>query len=132
MKDCKSPPSDSSKTQAASPKWTPLSERVQQLTGREPDAFAFAAYDAFWVIALLHALKDETTQKIRVDQALPRIAELYFGATGWTALNAAGDRRYGDYDFWAIREVAGSFSWVKVLRYQSNPGQPGTVIDLET
>jgi branched-chain amino acid transport system substrate-binding protein len=116
---------------AASPKWMPLSARVKQQIGSEPDAFALAAYDAFWVSALLHALKDETNRAISLNQVLPRIAELYFGASGWTALNEAGDRRYGDFDFWAIREVNGTFAWKKVVKYQSNPGQPGSVIELE-
>jgi branched-chain amino acid transport system substrate-binding protein len=116
---------------AARPKWQPLAERVKQQTGSEPDAFALAAYDAFWVSVLLHALKDESNRAIPLNQVLPRIAELYFGATGWTALNAAGDRRYGDFDFWAIREVNGALAWKKVVKYQSNPGQVGTVIELE-
>jgi len=115
---------------AASPKWMPLVERVKQQTGSEPDAFALAAYDAFWVSALLHALKDETNRDISLNQVLPRIAEFYFGATGWTALNEAGDRRYGDFDFWAIREVNGVLAWKKVVKYQSTPGQRGTIIEL--
>ncbi len=115
---------------AASPKWKPLVERVKQQTGSEPDAFALAAYDAFWVSALLHVLKDESNRDITLSQVLPRIAEFYFGATGWTALNEAGDRRYGDFDFWAIREVNGVLAWKKVVKYQSNPGQRGTIIEL--
>jgi branched-chain amino acid transport system substrate-binding protein len=116
---------------AAEPKWRPLSQRVKQQIGSEPDAFAFAAYDAFWVIALLHVLKDETRRSIYSSQVLGRVADLYFGATGWTHLNEAGDRRYGDYDFWAIREVNGALAWKKVVTFQSNPGQPGTIRDLE-
>jgi len=55
----------------------------------------------------------------------------YSRATGWTHLNEAGDRQYGDYDFWAIREVNGALAWKKVVTFQSNPGQPGTIKDLE-
>jgi len=116
---------------AAQPRWMPLSQRVKQQTGSEPDAFALAAYDAFWVIALLHVLKDETRRAIYSNQVLPRVADLYFGATGWTRLNEAGDRRYGDYDFWAIREVNGALAWKKVVTFQSNPDQPGTIRELE-
>ena len=116
---------------AAQPKWLPLSQRVKQQIGNEPDAFALAAYDAFWVIALLQALKDETRTAVYSNQVLARVADLYFGATGWTRLNEAGDRQYGDYDFWAIREVNGALAWKKVLTFQSNPDQPGTIIELE-
>jgi branched-chain amino acid transport system substrate-binding protein len=116
---------------AAGPKWMALTEKVKQQLGSEPDAFALAAYDACWVSALLHTLKDESNRAIFLNQVLPRVAEFYCGATGWTALNEAGDRRYGDYDFWAIREVNGVYAWKKVVKYQSNPGQPGSVIELE-
>ena len=116
---------------AAQPKWLPLSQRVKQQIGNEPDAFALAAYDAFWVIALFHVLKDETRRAVYSNEVLPRVADLYFGATGWTRLNEAGDRKYGDYDFWAIREVNGALAWKKVLTFQSNPDQPGTIIELE-
>jgi branched-chain amino acid transport system substrate-binding protein len=116
---------------AAGPKWMALTERVKQQLGSEPDAFALAAYDACWVSALLHTMKDESSRAIFLNQVLPRVAELYCGATGWTALNEAGDRRYGDFDFWAIREVNGVLAWKKVVKYQSNPGQPGSVIELE-
>ena len=33
-----------------------------------------------------------------------RIAEWLKGITGNTTLSSVGDRKYGDYDFWAIRD----------------------------
>jgi hypothetical protein len=46
-------------------------------------------------------------------------AATHYGATGWTVLDKAGDRRYGDFDFWAVRVVNGQPAWTRVGRYES-------------
>ena len=54
---------------------------------------------------------------------MAQTANLYFGATGWTVLNRAGDRKYGDYDFWALRQdTHGVLQWVNVCRYDTTSG----------
>ena len=58
-----------------------------------------------------------------------QISNSYAGITGDTSLNEAGDRKHGDYDFWAIRANNGNsngndrsvFAWKQVGRFQSNP-----------
>ena len=52
-----------------------------------------------------------------------KIAESYQGITGNTALNQFGDRKYGDYDFWAVRNSEGthdSFIWKHTGKYVPN------------
>jgi hypothetical protein len=39
--------------------------------------------------------------------------------TGSTALDAAGDRETGDFDFWAVRLRNGSYKWVRVGTYNN-------------
>jgi hypothetical protein len=55
-----------------------------------------------------------------------RIADSYKGITGNTTLDKVGDRKYGDYDFWAIRVNDGGggggdddhgFTWKRVGKY---------------
>ena len=65
------------------------------------------------------------TESLKV--ALAGIAETYTGATGMTKPNAAGDRAFGNFDFWAICRENGSFAWKRVAVYQSEEGIPGTV-----
>jgi ABC-type branched-subunit amino acid transport system substrate-binding protein len=57
--------------------------------------------------------------------ALVKTANSYFGVTGSTELNDAGDRKYGSYDFWTVRPVdnddvktPGSFEWANVSAYR--------------
>ena len=49
-----------------------------------------------------------------------KIANSYKGITGNTTLNQVGDRKYGDYDFWAVRNSGSthdSFIWKRVGKY---------------
>ncbi len=92
------------------------------LTGQRPDAFALAAYDAFW-IAALNASYNKAAERNADKDILAQTANLYFGATGWTALDRTGDRKHGDYDFWALRQdTHGILQWVSVCRYDTTSG----------
>jgi hypothetical protein len=52
-----------------------------------------------------------------------KIADSYNGITGTTILNQNGDRKYGDYDFWAVRNSGSnhdSFAWKRIGKYISD------------
>ena len=57
-----------------------------------------------------------------------QISNSYAGITGDTSLKETGDRKHGDYDFWAIRPNNGNsnineqraFAWGLVGRFESN------------
>jgi branched-chain amino acid transport system substrate-binding protein len=59
----------------------------------------------------------------KLKRAIMTAAASGYGATGWTVLNESGDRRYGDFDFWAIRMVDGVPRWTRVAQYASRTGQ---------
>jgi branched-chain amino acid transport system substrate-binding protein len=104
----------------AADQWTPIAERIMDRVGYAPDPFALAVYDAVWLAAKTLGCRQSIFQVADfVQNALPDVAGHFFGATGWTALNEAGDRRYGDFDFWAILEVNGTLQWKLVARYKS-------------
>ncbi|MFL6426168.1 MAG: hypothetical protein ACJ71R_21620 [Nitrososphaeraceae archaeon] len=49
-----------------------------------------------------------------------KIADSYNGITGNTSLNEFGDRKYGDYDFWVVRNgenTDDSFIWKRIGKY---------------
>ena len=110
---------------AAKDVWQPLSARVQQITGFSPDAFGLAAYDAAWVAALAYAEAGPGASTPALRQTIVDVAGRYFGATGRTILNSAGDRTSGDFDFWAVRAQGGGYGWVDVASYQVSPGSSG-------
>ena len=55
-----------------------------------------------------------------------QITDSYTGITGNTSLNEAGYRKYGDYDFWAVKANNGNnndrstFEWKQVGTFKSN------------
>jgi branched-chain amino acid transport system substrate-binding protein len=102
--------------------WEPLAGQIRARTNLEPDAFALAVYDAVWVVARGYVASGATLGIEELKQAFTTAAATGFGATGWTVLNEAGDRRYGDFDFWAVQQVGGVPRWTRVARYETRTG----------
>jgi branched-chain amino acid transport system substrate-binding protein len=98
---------------------TPRAEQtraaIRSVVGFEPQVCALTAYDAVWIAGLSTLVSDDAAALRR---AVPRTAGHYFGASGWTALNQAGDREIADYDFWAIRDREGTLEWQRIAHYQ--------------
>jgi branched-chain amino acid transport system substrate-binding protein len=99
----------------ASAKWQPLVDKITTRTGVTPDAFALAAYDALWVIAMTYnAFPYDKVQYEQLKSEFPVQAGRYYGATGATMLNRAGDRAVGSYDYWGIVKEGSGYKWVMV------------------
>lgn len=69
--------------------------------GYVPAAYQCYLYDSIWLIAKA-ILEAGTTDTEVVRKILPKVAASYFGVSGWTALNEAGDRALADYNIWGI------------------------------
>src|SRR5881396_3289455 len=98
--------------------WQPISDEIEARTGIKPDAFALSTYDALFVIQ--RALEDVGDLKdfAAFKAAFVSEADAYVGITGSMALNSAGDRANGDFDFWAVRND----TWVPTGTYDSSNG----------
>jgi branched-chain amino acid transport system substrate-binding protein len=108
--------------------YQPIVDVITAKIDRQPDAFTLAAYDALWVLARTYIDSEISDDFSIFKKAFVRNASSYFGATGWTILNEAGDRKYGNYDFWSIAETDGVFTWQLVASYQFEPGGTGQLI----
>jgi len=108
---------------SAAEKWQPVAARIQARAGAAPDAFALGVYDAVWVAAQAYLA---APREVGIDGLAARFvtaAGSYYGVTGWTELNAAGDRRYANFDFWAVRPMGGgTHAWVRVAGYDTRAG----------
>ncbi|MCS7095373.1 MAG: ABC transporter substrate-binding protein, partial [Thaumarchaeota archaeon] len=107
-------PAENDKTQR-------VTNHVRQKLGREPDAYAYAAYDQLWAytLALLQVGRVDADLIRRV---LPSVARNYYGAVGPMILNAAGDLAGADYGIWVVSRVGDKFDWVKVGTYSFATG----------
>src|SRR5262249_9999008 len=84
-------------------RWQPIADAIEARTGITADAFALSAYDALFVVqnALVHANPQKNFNNFKA--AFVNEADHFNGVTGSAALDAAGDRENGDFDFWAVR-----------------------------
>lgn len=98
-------------------KYVLVKEQIQKRIGRVPDPYAIAAYDAFWVASLTYLVAGIDNYRA-LKKTLLRTADSYFGATGWTILNEAGDRKFYSYDFWAVRKGETTFRWERVGEFR--------------
>ena len=93
-----------------------IANAIQARTFIAADAFALSAYDALFVVErALRVVGDSKTSPLLRQPLF--IGDSYSGVTGSTALDMAGDRLSADFDFWAVRLVNGSYTWVRIGTY---------------
>jgi branched-chain amino acid transport system substrate-binding protein len=101
-----------------------VESQIHDKIERIPRSYASVAYDILWVAALTENDTKVTHDFNYLKRTFVRIADSYKGITGNTTLDKVGDRKYGDYDFWAIRVNDGGggdddhgFTWKRVGKY---------------
>lgn len=107
---------------SAAEKWQPVAARIQARAGSAPDAFALGVYDAVWVAAEAYLAAPRPVSIDGLTSRFETAAASFYGTTGWTALNDAGDREYADFDFWAVRPSGGTHVWTRVGGYDTRAG----------
>jgi len=113
-----------------SPEFDDLRTRLETKLGREAESYAFAAYDAAWVaVKSYFETGTDHPEFATLNAKFEEICETYEGVTGPVVLNEAGDRRFGNYDFWQIHAVGDSYEWYKAARYEIDPNTyDGTLV----
>ena len=86
---------------AASAKKQAFIDRFMEKYKMRPHPYSMNLYDSAWIIAL-SILEARAYDSAKVKELVPVVANYYFGVSGWTALDDAGDRAYGDYVVTAI------------------------------
>lgn len=106
----------------ASARWQPVATRIAARAGAQPDAFALAVYDAVWLTAQAYLAAGGHGQKEALKTALVAAADGFYGASGWTKLNLAGDRKYGDFDFFSLKQTNATFGWILSAQFDTQTG----------
>jgi branched-chain amino acid transport system substrate-binding protein len=111
----------------------PKKERVRQyimkVLGREPDPYAYSAYDVVWYIAIALRMANAYDADA-VKELLPSVVANYYGASGWFTLDENGDRAFADYDLWILREVNGTLKWTIAGRWSYITGKTEWIIPI--
>jgi ABC-type branched-subunit amino acid transport system substrate-binding protein len=100
-----------------------IEDQIHEQIERTPRSYASVTYDTLWVAALAENNTKGTQDVNYLKSTIVKIADSYKGITGNTSLNQFGDRKYGDYDFWAVRNSESthdSFIWKRVGKYIPN------------
>ncbi|MCK4701542.1 MAG: penicillin-binding protein activator [Bacteroidales bacterium] len=107
----------------AQEKWQPLVEEIQSVIGRKPEVYALVAYDAVWLAMHSYLSTGESPDINRLKTAFINEANNYYGVTGRTELNNAGDRAFATYDFWGLQHSRNDFTWIRVAKYDNATGE---------
>lgn len=102
----------------ASPFHDQVLDYVKSKLGREPDAYAYATYDAIWAIALGIELTD-SDDPMKVKAVLPDVVARMVGGSGVFQLNEDGDRAFSDYDLYVVWLTDGGYEWKKAGIYRA-------------
>ncbi|RJP32037.1 MAG: amino acid ABC transporter substrate-binding protein [Candidatus Omnitrophota bacterium] len=94
-----------------------VKDRIAHYLGSPPDDTSVIAYDILWITALSYFTTGDNPAITNLKKAIEQTASMFYGGSGWTKLNARGDREFGDYDFWAIRSMDGELKWVRVAQF---------------
>ncbi len=120
-----------------------VENEIHRVLERSPRSYASVAYDIFWIASLTeNEIKMNATQSDfnSLKKTFENVANSYRGITGNTTLNSVGDRKYGDYDFWAIRASNNNdgnhngLVWKKVSKYiyNNSTSTEGTIRTIPT
>ncbi len=105
--------------EAARPTWQAVSSRIAAVTGVEPDAFTLAVYDAVLVAARAYETVGGTGSHAALKSEFVRLTDDWVGTSGALTLNAAGDRAFGIFDFFAITGGPSSPQWTRRAQFDT-------------
>ncbi|MEO5588663.1 MAG: ABC transporter substrate-binding protein [Gemmatimonadaceae bacterium] len=108
--------------EGARARWEPVAVRIAAKAGAQPDAFALAVYDAVWIAAQAYLAVGGAGHPAALKAAIVTAADGFYGASGWTKLNAAGDRKFGDFDFFSLSQSGSGFTWKLAGQFNTQTG----------
>jgi branched-chain amino acid transport system substrate-binding protein len=79
-------------------------------------------YDAVWLTAQAYLAAGGKGHTTALKSALVTAAGGFYGASGWTKLNPAGDRQFGDFDFFVLSQNGSNFTWGLAAQYNTQTG----------
>lgn len=106
--------------------------QIHEQIERTRRSYASVAYDILWIAALAENNTKATHDTNYLKTKLVKITDSYNGITDNTSLNQNGDRKYGDYDFWAVSNSESNhdtFTWKRISKYISGTRTEQGLID---
>ena len=102
--------------------WTPISQQLTSELGRSPEVYALTAYDAIWLYAQAYNECGDPSDTSLFKATLVEVARRYFGITGRTTFDDAGDRRFASFEFWGLSFDDADYDWKAIGHYNNADG----------
>jgi len=94
-----------------SSKWFSFAQNyMNQTGGLIPISYTAFIYDGVWLIAKA-VLEAGTYDGEAIKNAIPTVADQYFGPAGWSKLNDIGDKAGGSFELWSTVVENGTVVW---------------------
>lgn len=78
-----------------------VTEHLNELTGSDPNAYAYSAYDSLWILGkTVH--HTQSTDPTVIKENLPDVSKDHVGAIGNVVFNEFGDLAISDYSIWSV------------------------------
>src|SRR5262245_14169982 len=106
---------------------SPLLARARARLGRDPDALALSAYDALRIVAEARQ-RAGAVGGAGLRRAIVAAANSHVGVTGRMTLNGAGDRAFGNFDFWSVCGGQSGSAWVRTFEYSASRVGAGRIL----
>lgn len=108
---------------AAKDLWTPITQQLTSDLGRTPEIYALTAYDAVWLYVQAYNECANPSNPGLFKATLEQVAQRYFGITGRTTFDAAGDRKFASFEFWALSYDDPAYAWKAIGHFNNSDGQ---------
>lgn len=91
-------------------------DKLHEKLGYDPITYAYTAWDSVWIGALAYGgfVNDSATT---LGGQINTFAGKYIGLSNYMALNSAGDRRFGEYGFFTVKDG----KWALTATYHHTP-----------
>ena len=110
-------------TPTISAKYNAFEQEYFAAEHQNASAFTAALYDGVW-LAALSVLAAGKYSGASVSAALPKVANNYFGVTGWMQLDGNGNRATSNYNIYEVNPTnSSSFAWQLVGLWNAGSGQ---------
>jgi len=108
--------------------WEPLSIWINRKTNYDVDVFTLAVYDALQVAINTYKKMPADASFEELKSTFVNLTSTFSGVTGPAALNGAGDRAGGPFDFWSLKAGTNGFVWYRSVSYQPGTNSGGVII----
>ncbi|HUR31624.1 MAG TPA: ABC transporter substrate-binding protein [Saprospiraceae bacterium] len=108
---------------AAKDLWQPIVDKLVSQLGRAPESYALTSYDAVWLMALAYKDSSDPDDLASFKTSLTQTAGIFYGITGRTAFNAAGDRKFATLGLLGLSFDNNMYSWKEYGNYSNSSGQ---------